>query len=71
MRVAALAAAAAARTPAAGPAASWTAAPAPARARGLRVGYLDGDPSPVELAGFRVLTKPVTVEELLEKAPSV
>ncbi len=25
----------------------------------------------LELAGFRVLTKPVTVEELLEKAPSV
>jgi DNA-binding response OmpR family regulator len=25
----------------------------------------------LELAGFRVLTKPVTVDELLEKAPSV
>jgi DNA-binding response OmpR family regulator len=25
----------------------------------------------LELAGFRVLTKPVSVEELLEKAPSV
>jgi hypothetical protein len=25
----------------------------------------------LELAGFRVLTKPVTVEELVEKAPGV
>src|SRR5205823_2252411 len=53
--VAALAAAATARTPAAGTAAARTpAAGTPAGTRGLRVGHLDGDTTPVELAAVEL-----------------